>query len=224
MEKMISTGTSSGEAEMLTNANKSEVVGAERLKQAAFALDPLGVAPEVGHLLPKGGASRGTVDLVGEAKKGEEGSKPLRGKREEFCKVLTGWGGDGVRKRNCEAYEKVYGTGGASARVNSTRLMAEPEVKARVEWLEKKVAEAKRHDYLAAQQEIDELRLGLVQRGKKNAKLAAVALAAARDFEAAHGLAAKGGTATESAAIAIAEAGDGLNAVRAILAKVAVSR
>ena len=221
---------------MLTNANKrggfvaAEAgrtdAGAERLKQAAFALDPLGVAPEVGHLLPQGGASRGAADLIGEAKKGEEGSKPLRGKREEFCKVLTGWGGDGVRKRNCEAYEQVYGTGGASARVNSTRLMAESEVKARVGWLEKKVAEAKRHDYLAAQQEIDELRLGLVERGKKNMKLAAVALAAARDFEAAHGLAAKGGgggATVEVEAGAVAGGGDGLNAVRAILAKVTVS-
>lgn len=200
---------------------------APRLKAEAAKIDPLGVMPQVAQLLPVNGTvaaeaarpDRG-LDLTAEAKRPEEGSLPLKGKREEFCRVLTGWGGDGLRKKNCEAYEKVYGKGGATARTQSSWLLAQPEVKARVEWLERKVEEVKRHDYLAAQQEIDELRLGLVMRGRKNAKLAAVALAAARDFEAAHGLGAAKGSGVETATVAAIEAGDGLNAVRAILAKV----
>ena len=200
------------EAKTLTNPNKTAGNAAE-MKRAAAALDPLGVMPAVGHLLP--------VDLTAEAKRAEDGARPLKGKREEFCRVLTGWGGDGRRKKNCEAYERVYGKGGATARTQSSWLLAIPEVKARVEYLERKVEEAKRHDYLAAQQEIDELRLTLVARAQTNSKLAAVGLAAARDFEAAHGLgAAKGGGGGETASLAAIEASDGLNAVRAILAKV----
>lgn len=220
---MISTGTCEGSeaangAETLTKPNNMGENGAE-LKQAVLQLDPLGVMPEVGHLLPPAAP----LDLTAEARKPESGSVPLRNrKREEFCKVLTGWGGDGLRKRNHEAYTAVYGKTGATARTQSSWLLSIPEVRDRVEWLERKVEEAKRHDYRAAQQEIDELRLGIIERGKKNSKLAAVALAAARDFEAAHGLAAKSARsdAVEVGAVGAIEVGDGLNAVRAILAKV----
>ena len=197
----------------LTNPNKSGGAAVlPLLMEEASQIDPLGVMPEVKQLLPQAG-------LTEEARKAEAGSVPLKGKREEFCRVLTGWGGDGTRKKNCAAYETVYGKGGATARAQSSWLLAQPEVKARVEWLERKVEEAKRHDYLAAQQEIDELRLGLVERGKKNAKLAAVALAAARDFEAAHGLS-RSGVEVKSETVAAIEAGDGLGAVRAILARI----
>lgn len=212
----------------LTNPNKSTENGANRengsacaeLVRAAAAVDPLGVMPDVGHLMPQGDAGGSSLDLTGDAKKCESGAAPLANKRrEKFCQVLTGWGGDGTRKRNCEAYEIVYGKGGATARTQSSWLLAIPEVKARVEYLERKVDEAKRHDWRAAQQEIDELRLGLVERAKKNSKLAALALAAARDFEAAHGL--KSETAQPSAAMEIkAFEGDGLGGVRAVLAKV----
>ena len=201
---------------------RSSAADVPRLVEEAEVLDPLGVMPEVGHLLPAEHSSAvKSVDLTAEAKKPECGAVPLKNrKREEFCRVLTGWGGDGTRKRNCEAYEKVYGKKGATARSQSSWLLAIPEVKKRVAYLERKVEEVKRHDYLAAQQEIDELRLGLVARGKRNAKLAAVALAAARDFEAAHGLGVAKGGGVETATVAAIEAGDGLSAVRAILAKV----
>ena len=211
----------------LTNPNKSGDFGAaaesaERLAEEARSLDPLGVVPDVGHLLPAEHSSAvKSVDLAAEAKKPEGGAAPLKNrKREEFCRVLTGWGGDGKRRRNCDAYETVYGRGGATARTQSSWLLAQPEVRERVAYLERKVEEAKRHDYLAAQQEIDELRLGLVERGKKNSKLAAVALAAARDFEAAHGLRAedRGSGILEEEVAAVA--GDALGGVRAVLAKV----
>lgn len=214
------------EEKTLTKPNKRGDV--PRLVEEAEVLDPLGVMPEVGHLLPGDGTgplaapnpAQGAVDLTAEAKKPEGGAVPLKNrKREEFCRVLTGWGGDGTRKRNCEAYEKVYGKKGATARTQSSWLLSIPEVKERVAYLERKVEEAKRHDYLAAQQEIDELRLGLVARGKRNAKLAAVALAAARDFEAAHGLRAEARS-SETVEEVAAVAGDALGGVRAILAKV----
>lgn len=228
------------ETKTLTNPNKSgEIAGgsadaangaavagigaAEALRKAAAALDPLGVAPEVGHLLPAGpvgGGAESPPDLTGEAKKPEAGARPLENKRrEQFCRVLTGWGGDGTRKRNAAAYEAVYGKGGATARSQSSWLLAIPEVKERVAYLERRVEEAKRHDYKAAQQEIDELRLGIIERGKRNGKLAAVALVAARDFEAAHGLRDEGrGSAAVEAAVV--EAGDGLTGIRAVLARV----
>lgn len=185
------------------------------LANEAQVLDPLGVMPDVSHLLPQS-----SIDLTGDAKKAEDGALPLKNaKREQFCEILTGWGGDGLRKRNFEAYEAVYGKKGATARTQSSWLLSIPEVKARVEYLERKVAEARRHDYKVAQQEIDELRLGLIQRGKKNPKLAQLALAAARDFEAAHGLNEEP-TRTETTEIKGIVGGDGLSGVRAILAKV----
>lgn len=191
------------------------------LANEAELLDPLGVMPEVGHLLPKEDSrDLSPIDLTGDAKKAEDGALPLKNaKREQFCEILTGWGGDGLRKRNFEAYETVYGKKGATARTQSSWLLSIPEVKARVEYLERKVAEARRHDYKVAQQEIDELRLGLIQRGKKNPKLAQLALAAARDFEAAHGLNEEP-TRTETTEIKGIVGGDGLSGVRAILAKV----
>jgi hypothetical protein len=188
---------------------------AVELANEAQVLDPLGVMPDVSHLLPQS-----SIDLTGDAKKAEDGALPLKNaKREQFCEILTGWGGDGLRKRNFEAYEIVYGKKGATARTQSSWLLSIPEVKARVEYLERKVAEARRHDYKVAQQEIDELRLGLIQRGKKNPKLAQLALAAARDFEAAHGLNEEP-TRTETTEIKGIVGGDGLSGVRAILAKV----
>ena len=188
---------------------------AVELANEAQVLDPLGVMPDVSHLLPQS-----SIDLTGDAKKAEDGALPLKNaKREQFCEILTGWGGDGLRKRNFEAYEIVYGKKGATARTQSSWLLSIPEVKARVEYLERKVAEARRHDYKVAQQEIDELRLGLIQRGKKNPKLAQLALAAARDFEAAHGLNEEP-TRTETTKIEGIVGGDGLSGVRAILAKV----
>ena len=188
---------------------------AVELANEAQALDPLGVMPDVSHLLPQS-----SIDLTGDAKKAEDGALPLKNaKREQFCEILTGWGGDGLRKRNFEAYEIVYGKKGATARTQSSWLLSIPEVKARVEYLERKVAEARRHDYKVVQQEIDELRLGLIQRGKKNPKLAQLALAAARDFEAAHGLNEEPAR-TETTKIEGIVGGDGLSGVRAILAKV----
>ena len=188
---------------------------AVELANEAQVLDPLGVMPDVIHLLPQS-----SINLTGDAKKAEDGALPLKNaKREQFCEILTGWGGDGLRKRNFEAYEIVYGKKGATARTQSSWLLSIPEVKARVEYLERKVAEARRHDYKVAQQEIDELRLGLIQRGKKNPKLAQLALAAARDFEAAHGLNEEP-TRTETTKIEGIVGGDGLSGVRAILAKV----
>lgn len=192
---------------------------AGELAAAAAKADPLGVMPEVGHLLPaaSGGAA---IDLTAEAKRAEAGSKPLKNRRRElFCQTLTGWGGDGLRKKNCEAYRLVYGKDGATARTQSSWLLSQQEVKERVEWLERKVAEAKRHDYLAAQHEIDELRLGLIERARKNSALAGVALQAARDFEAAHGLGERAPETTEIQAAAFG-GGDGLAEVRAVLAKV----
>lgn len=198
----------------LTNPNKSGQNAFELMRDAK-SIDPLGVMPEVSHLLPTS-----SLDLTAQAKKPAEGAVPLKNrKREQFAQVLTGWGGDGLRKRNHEAYTEVYGKTGATARTQSSWLLSIPEVKARVEYLEAKVEEARRHDYKAAQQEIDELRLGLIERGKKNPKLAQVALAAARDFEAAHGLNEEP-TRTETTKIEGIVGGDGLNGVRAILAKV----
>lgn len=198
----------------LTNPNKSGQ-NAFELMLDAKSIDPLGVMPEVSHLLPTS-----SLDLTAQAKKPAEGAVPLKNrKREQFAQVLTGWGGDGKRKRNHEAYTKVYGKEGATARTQSSWLLSIPEVKARVAYLEAKVEEARRHDYKAAQQEIDELRLGLIERGKKNPKLAQVALAAARDFEAAHGLNEESAR-TETTEIKGIVGGDGLSGVRAILAKV----
>lgn len=188
----------------------------EEMRSAVAGLDPLGVVPGTGHLLPAAGEA---PDLIAKAKSGEAGSAPLKNRRrEEFCRILTGWGGDGIRKKNCEAYERVYGKSGATARTQSSWLLSIPEVRERVAWLEKKVSEAKRHDYLAAQREIDELRLGIIERAKKNSKLAAVALVAARDFEAAHGLNEAQGS--ESVEVAAASVDDVLGSVRAILARV----
>lgn len=198
----------------LTKPNNLTENAAELANEAKL-LDPLGVMPDVSHLLPQS-----SIDLTGNAKKAEDGALPLKNaKREQFCEILTGWGGDGLRKRNFEAYEIVYGKKGATARTQSSWLLSIPEVKARVEYLERKVAEARRHDYKVAQQEIDELRLGLIQRGKKNPKLAQLALAAARDFEAAHGLNEEP-VRTETTKIEGIVGGDGLSGVRAILAKV----
>lgn len=198
----------------LTNPNKSGQ-NAFELMLDAKSIDPLGVMPEVSHLLPTS-----SLDLTAQVKKPAEGAVPLKNrKREQFAQVLTGWGGDGKRKRNHEAYTEVYGKVGATARTQSSWLLSIPEVKARVAYLEAKVEEARRHDYKAAQQEIDELRLGLIERGKKNPKLAQVALAAARDFEAAHGLNEEP-TRTETTKIEGIVGGDGLSGVRAILAKV----
>jgi len=144
-------------------------------------IDPLGELPPVDHLLPD-------AELFPKEKQ-EDGCRPLKnGRHEKFCITLTGWGGDGKRIENCKAYERVYGKGGSTARSESTHLLARPDVAARVRYLEKKVQEAKRHDYLAAQQTIDELRLGVIERSKVNHKLVPMALVAARDFEKAHGL------------------------------------
>ena len=72
---------------------------AVELANEAQVLDPLGVMPDVSHLLPQS-----SIDLTGDAKKAEDGALPLKNaKRERFCKILTGWGGDGLRKRNFEA-------------------------------------------------------------------------------------------------------------------------
>lgn len=147
------------------------------------AVQPLFQMPPVDHLLPK------ADEPLFPKEQAEAGAKPLKNrKREAFCVALTGWGGDGIRIENYRAYEIAYGKRGATARSESTHLLAIPEVKARVEYLEKRVAEAKRHDYLAAQQSFDEFRLGVVERAKVNSKLVPMALAAARDFEKAHGL------------------------------------
>ena len=200
----------------LTNPNKSAENGKSLIKQAQL-LDPLGVMPEVSHLLP---GEMPPLNLTAETKKGESGSAPLKNrKREQFAQVLTGWGGDGLPKKNHEAYTIVYHKEGATARTQSSWLLSIPEVKARVEYLERKVAEAKRHDYKAAQQEIDELRLGLIERGKNNHKLAHLALQAAKDFEAAHGLNEEP-TRTETTEIQAVSGGDGLSGVRAVLARV----
>ena len=200
----------------LTNPNKSAENGKSLIKQAQL-LDPLVVMPEVSHLLP---GEMPPLNLTAEAKKGESGSAPLKNrKREQFAQVLTGWGGDGLPKKNHEAYTIVYGKEGATARTQSSWLLSIPEVKARVEYLERKIAEAKRHDYKAAQQEIDELRLGLIERGKNNHKLAHLALQAAKDFEAAHGLNEEP-TRTETTEIQAVSGGDGLSGVRAVLARV----
>lgn len=200
---MDGDGTSAGKAETLTNPNRRRG-GARRgadapaLRQALLALDPLCEPPDASGLLPPDGsppprADGGTARDGRRERRGEPGSRPLENRRrEQFCRVLTGWGGDGVRKTNCEAYSKVYGRSGATARTQSSWLMSVPEVRERVEWLERRVDEARRHDYLSAQREIDELRLSLVERARHNSKLAAVALAAARDFEAAHGLDGRG--------------------------------
>lgn len=162
------------------------VAGAEAYADVA-KLDPLGVAKCVSGILPS--TENKPIDLSAEAKKPEKGSQPLSNqRRERFCMVLVGFDGDGKRKRNGEAYEIVYGKKGTIARVNSSRLLAIEEVRDRVEYLESKMAEINRHDYRAAQVEIDELRLRIIDRAKKNLKLAPVALAAARDFEKAHGL------------------------------------
>lgn len=202
----------------LTNPNKSAENAVELVAEAKH-LDPLGVMPSVSHLLPVQD-SRNNADLTAAARKPEAGSVPLKNaKREKFCQILTGWGGDGLRKRNHEAYTEVYGKTGATARTQSSWLLAKPEVKERVAYLERKVTEAKRHDYKVAQQEIDELRLGLIQRGKKNPKLAQLALVAARDFEAAHGLNEEP-TRTETTEIQAVTGADGLSGVRAVLAKV----
>lgn len=197
---MDGDGTSAGKAETLTNPNMGRRAAkggadAPALRQALLVLDPLCEPPDASGLLPPddspppcadGSAARG-------GRRAEPGSRPLENRRrEQFCRVLTGWGGDGVRKTNCEAYSRVYGRSGATARTQSSWLMSVPEVRERVEWLERRVDEARRHDYLSAQREIDELRLSLVERARHNSKLAAVALAAARDFEAAHGLDGRG--------------------------------
>lgn len=185
-------------AKTLTNPNRRGGAAdggadAPALRQALLALDPLCEPPDASGLLPPDdappppdGAERGGG---GRTRRGEPGSRPLANRRrEQFCRVLTGWGGDGVRKTASEAYSKVYGRSGATARTQGSWLLSIPEVRERAEWLERRVAEAQRHDYLSAQREIDELRLSLVERARHNSKLAAVALAAARDFEAAHGL------------------------------------
>lgn len=143
--------------------------------------EPLFAQPPVEHLMP--------TDSLFAKPKAESGSVPLKNrKRELFCEALTGWGGDGTRCANYKAYETAYGKTGSTARSESTRLLAIPEVKARVEYLSRKVAEAKHHDYLAAQQCFDEFRLGVVERAMVNPKLVPMALVAARDFEKAHGL------------------------------------
>ncbi len=186
-----------GKAETLTNPNmggRRAKGGADApaLRQALLALDPLCEPPDASGLLPPDDSPPPCAD-GGRARRGEPGARPLANRRrEQFCRVLTGWGGDGVRKTNCEAYARVYGRSGATARTQSSWLMSVPEVRERVEWLERRVDEARRHDYLSAQREIDELRLSLVERARHNSKLAAVALAAARDFEAAHGLDGRG--------------------------------
>lgn len=202
---MDGDGTSAGKAETLTNPNRRRGAAgrgadAPALRQALLALDPLCEPPDASGLLPPDDsppprADGGTERDGRRERRGEPGSRPLENRRrEQFCRVLTGWGGDGVRKTNCEAYSKVYGRSGATARTQSSWLMSVPEVRERVEWLERRVDEARRHDYLSAQREIDELRLSLVERARHNSKLAAVALAAARDFEAAHGLDGRGFT------------------------------
>lgn len=161
---------------MITNDSKTIQKQLAEVKNA----EPLFTMPAVGHLMP--------TDDIFPKEKCEEGSKPLKNrKREAFCETLTGWGGDGRRIENYRAYEIAFGKS-SGARANSTRLLAIPEVKARVEYLSRKVSEAKHHDYLAAQQSFDEFRLGLVERAKKNPKLVPLALVAARDFEKAHGL------------------------------------
>ena len=200
----------------LTNPNKRGANAAELVAEAK-RLDPLGVMPDVGHLLPVGDSAE--VDLVGEAKKAEPGAAQLKNRRrEQFCQVLTGWGGDGLKKKNHEAYTIVYGKDGATARTQSSWLLSQPDVKARVDYLERKVSEARRHDHRAAQQEIDELRLGLIERGRRSSKLAAVALAAARDYEAAHGLNEVPAKRTEVEVQRIDS--DGFGAVKAALVKV----
>lgn len=161
---------------MIANDNKTMQEQLSEVKNA----EPLFTMPAVGHLMP--------TDDVFPKEKCEDGSKPLKNrKREAFCEALTGWGGDGKRIENFRAYEIAFGKS-VGARANSTRLLAIPDVRARVEYLSRKVAEAKHHDYLAAQQSFDEFRLGVVERAKKNPKLVPMALVAARDFEKAHGL------------------------------------
>lgn len=184
------------------------------LPAEAAKIDPLGMKMEVSHLLP---SATGTLFPKGTT---EAGAKPLENKKQEaFAVALTGWGGDGKRITNCKAYEIAYGKGGSTARSESTRLLARPEVKARVEYLEKRVAEAKRHDYLAAQQDIDEFRLQVVERAKKNPKLVPIALIAARDFEKAHGLEQTAGAAI-SEETEIAESREVLPGILATIRKV----
>lgn len=167
----------------MDNPQQNPTKELETQMKAVKKVQPLFELPPVDHLMPTD-----SVQLFPK-KRAEPGAKPLKNrKREAFCEALTGWGGSGKRIENYKAYEIAYGKTGATARSESTHLLAIPEVKERVEYLERKVAEAKHHDYLAAQQSFDEFRLGLVEKAKSNSKLAPLALAAARDFERAHGL------------------------------------
>lgn len=167
----------------MDNPQQNPTKELETQMKAVKQVQPLFELPPVDHLMPTD-----SVQLFPK-KRAEPGAKPLKNrKREAFCEALTGWGGSGKRIENYKAYEIAYGKTGATARSESTHLLAIPEVKERVEYLERKVAEAKHHDYLAAQQSFDEFRLGLVEKAKSNSKLAPLALVAARDFEKAHGL------------------------------------
>ena len=215
---------------MLTNDNKegrgagNAALEAENatLEAEAAKVDALAERKDMAHMLPRAEAP-GARAILAERRedKAHDGSKALKNARqEEFCEVLTGWGGDGKRKTNYEAYTLVYGSKGGSARASSSKLLARPEVAARVRFLAKEVAKARRHDYLAAQQSIDELRLHIIDRAKNNIKLAPVALMAARDFEKAHGLDEKPEEDAQTTEIAAIEQSDARTGVRAILARV----
>lgn len=203
---------------MSTNVNN--------LAAEAKALDPLGILESQGHLLPvvdTGEAS--DLDLTAEKRKEKEleGSQPLTNqKHEEFCQYLTGWVGDGQRMKAYAAYEKVYSSKGKSIkspRSLAARLMAQPEVAARIKYLDAKVEAMRRHDYRAAQREIDELRLSVIARASKNSKMIPLALIAARDFEKAHGLDESESADEETKSLSIAET-DGFGSIRAAILKV----
>lgn len=146
---------------MLTNANTEEA--AEQMELAPVPV------PASNPLAPPPAPS---------------GSEALENpQHERFAATVTGWGGRGEPTRGYEAYREVYGTANdATARVNASRLLARPDVRARCAWMRSQLAAAALIDAGAVRADLFRKRMQIIDK-TINTRHRDVAVAVMRDVE-----------------------------------------
>lgn len=116
------------------------------------------------------------------------GSRELAKRQwERFAGAVTGWTG-GEPSSSTDAYLAAYPKSRrASARANAARLLARPEVAARVRWLRSQLVETVLADAAALRRQLLNDRLKIVEKTKATSHKA-LALEAMRDIERSLGL------------------------------------
>lgn len=149
------------------------------------------------------------------------GSEPLANRRHEaFARRVSGWE-TGEPATGKAAYMAAWpGCKEASAKSNAARVLARPEVAARVAALRERMAAAADADAAATLAMITRERLALAERCKGNSRTRGLALQAWRDVEATLSGGRAGGQAV-AAAVARLDLDEGARAVELALASLA---